>query len=122
MEKESYKNFKSTYLLTLIDLQEEFEKLDFTLPESEIIWAYLVNLDCIEYVPTNSINPKDSDLYRVDDAESIQKITSIIGNILEESFELSNLNERSYKTLVAYFVNMLLLSKVSSNFQSCPTL
>lgn len=117
MEKESYKNFKSTYLLTLIDLQEEFEKLDFTLPESEIIWAYLVNLDCIEYVPTNSINPKDSDLYRVDDAESIQKITSIIGNILEESFELSNLNERSYKTLVAYFVNMLLLSKVSSNFQ-----
>lgn len=116
-EKSFYQEFKYEYLQTLVELQEEFDKLDFVLPESEIIWAYLVNLDCVEYTPTNNIDPDKSELYREDDTTTAQEVTQIIENMLKKKFDLCLSDKSVYTTIVAYFINIVLLSNVSTNFQ-----
>lgn len=120
-EKESYKNFKFEYLLTVIELQEEFNLLDRALPESEIIWAYFVNLDCIEYVTIDGLDSDKCELYRAEDATNLQKIRATLKKILRETFHLPNVNEKLSNPLIAYSLNTLLLSTISDNFQKLST-
>lgn len=116
--RESYIQFKEIYFFNIDRLKDEFNFTSVDIPESETIWAYIVTLDCIEYVKQNEMEPTKSDIYRKEnDGNEYDKVTELINKIMKTEFQLETSNDGRYETIVAYMMNIHLLSKLSHNFQ-----
>lgn len=115
---ESYSEYRKNYFYNLKQLRTDFHLEEFHIPETEVIWAYVVSLDCIEYVEKNEVDAKKSDLYRAD-FETIKsnQMASNIYQTMTTHFDLNDSKIGEFKTIIAYLININLLSKVSLNFQ-----
>lgn len=117
-EKKSYLDYKKQYFVNLKRLKEDYQLDGLKLPEAEVIWAYLVSLDCIEYVEKNEIDQTKSNLYRVErENKENQQLEIILYDIMTTHFGLTPDDMPQFKVIVAYLINIQLLSEISQNFQ-----
>lgn len=116
--KKNYIHYKKIYLSNLNKLKVEFKLTDLDIPEAEIIWAYIVTLDCIEYAEKNEIEYSKSDLsWQENETDKHDQIITSVNDIMHSTFNLDTTHSAKYKTIIAYIQNIELLSKLSDNFQ-----
>ena len=109
-KRESYKKFKRVYEKGIVEHLSNQE-----IPESEIVWAYIVRLNPIVYLNDNS----GRELYR--DEANNKRLDKKINKILKDMFDLLNIDscyrKDFFTTHKAYFINLSLLTEISSVFQ-----
>jgi Transcriptional antiterminator len=108
--RDSYAIFKEVYMSELI---RQFENLE--IPESEIVWAYVVSFNSVIYLNTQ----EDKILYH-DEADN-QSDKEKISLLLEKMMKTLNIQERDKDDFLlmhmAYLLNLSLLTKISPIFQ-----
>jgi len=120
--QETYSDYRDHYFINFKSLLTAYHLEGLIIPETEVIWAYLASLDCIEYVDKNEIETYKSDLYRFEEEnqENIE-LEKNLYDIMATYFNLNQVDEAQFKTIVAYVINISLLSDISQNFQKVST-
>ncbi|WP_423363874.1 helix-turn-helix domain-containing protein [Mycoplasma sp. P36-A1] len=114
---DSYDVYRTNYFHNLKQLRLDFSLDDLFVPEEEVVWAFLVSLDCVVYVEDNDIAANQNELYRKDfEDEKCIEVSSYIYSAMLNSFNLKSINANEFKLIKAYLINSSLLSKVSFNF------
>ena len=108
-KRQSYQEFKKVYEN---EITSYLKKVN--IPESEIIWAYIVSFSTVIYFSNNDrdlyFDEKDNDPYK----ESISNIIEKMIDVLEINIED---RKKFWKVHMAYFINTSLLTKISPIFQ-----